>query len=312
MMTSLRYKLTAHASIAALLCLTALGCANYEKTGTPDHSTNPKTTIHHSLDKSLQRLLPQDLRDDGTISIAINPDVPPVKFLGSDNKVKGLIVDLLEGAATRLGLEVKWQRTSFEALIPGLVAERFDIIASAGDFKERQKKVDFIDYVVTGVSLLVLKGNPHDIHSPADLCGMEVAFVRGTAQETLIDQQTAECKKQGKKPVMKSGYKDSGGAELALRSGQADVDWTDSPDARYRAKQRPDTYEVAHTVYTGPYGIGFPKDRPKMTKAFRSALRSMSDDHTYQATMKQYGMGGKNAMPKFPMNQGVHRGEDWG
>lgn len=290
--------------LAALLvgAVVVGGCSNQHKTSRAEQ-TFAKATISDKPSPAAVKLLPADIRKRGSVNIAINPDVPPVKFLDSNNQVQGLIVELLRHAGARLGLKVTFQQTSFDALIPGLVAKRYDVIASEGDFKEREKKVDYIDYMKSGVSLLVKKGNPRDIHGPNDLCGTKVAFVRGTFQQNLIAEASKKCKAAGKPAVESNGYQDSAGAELALRSGQADADWADSPDGAYRAKQNPDKYVLANTIYTGPYGIGFPKNEPGLTRAFRAALLGTAKDETYQKAMKKYGLA--NAlMPTFPLNDG--------
>jgi len=290
-------------TIVAVVACAALAACQNQPASNEAQPTFAKPTITDKTDAKLAALLPADVRKRGTVTIAVNPDVPPVKYLGDDNDVQGLIVDLLRQAGARLGLEVSFDQTSFDALIPGLNAERYDMIASVGDFEERQETIDFIDYMKSGVALLVLKDNPEDIHGPKDLCGTKIAFVRGTFQQDLVAKADKDCRAKGEEPVEHNGYQDSGGAELALRSGQADAAWLDSPDAGFRAKKNPDRYAVAHTFFTGPYGIGIPKADPKLTKAYRAALLSMAEDGSYQAAMKRYGLADA-AIPTFPLNTG--------
>jgi polar amino acid transport system substrate-binding protein len=288
---------------AGPVALTA--CANH-----PTSSAQPTyaaPTITDKPDAKIQNLLPAAIRKRGVVNVAINPDVPPVKYLGSNNDVQGLIPELLRRAGARAGVRVHFSQTSFDALIPGLTAKRYDVIASEGDFKEREKQVDFIDYMRSGVGLLVLKANPKHIHGSADLCGTRVAFVRGTLQQDLAAQAGKDCVAKGEKPVEANGYQDSGGAELALRSGQADADWADSPDAAFRAKQNPGRYAVAKITINGMYGIGFRKEDRALLKTFRAGLLSLAEDGSYRQAMKKYGLSDV-AMPSFPINNGPRQG----
>ena len=62
------------------------------------------------------------------------------------------------------------QRSPREAIVDNLVGNRFDVVVSAVSITpELQKKVDFVPYFDAGESLLVQKGNPHNLKTVADL-----------------------------------------------------------------------------------------------------------------------------------------------
>ena len=54
-----------------------------------------------------------------------------------------------------MDLDVNLEKGTFDAMIPGIEAKRFEVIGSINDFKERQKTIDFIDYLKTGTAVLV-------------------------------------------------------------------------------------------------------------------------------------------------------------
>lgn len=248
-------------------------------------------------------MLPEDIRDGGTIVVAVNPEAPPIKFLNEEQQLDGVIIDLMDEAATRLGLTPEYEQTTFDGLIPGVASGRYNMIASIGDYAERHEQLDLIDYMIKGVSIIVPAGNPEGISAPEDLCGLSVTFVRGVYAGELAEQTSQACEADGESSIELMPLESSAATELALQSGQVDAEWGDSPEAAYRAEVKPDLYEVAHFEEVGPYGIGMPKDQPELTEAYRTVFLDMAADGTFEEIMAEWGLA-DSRLDDFPMNQG--------
>lgn len=96
----------------------------------------------------------------------------PWGFRAEDGAAAGFHPDLIRAAFERLGVkQVDFVITEFGALIPGLNAGRFDMVASGiAITPERCKVVIFSEPdLAVGDSLIVKKGNPLKIHSYADI-----------------------------------------------------------------------------------------------------------------------------------------------
>ncbi|UCI32014.1 ectoine/hydroxyectoine ABC transporter substrate-binding protein EhuB [Mesorhizobium sp. B4-1-4] len=96
----------------------------------------------------------------------------PWGFVDANGEIKGQSVDVLKAAFAPLGIaKVDAVVADFGALIPGLQAGRFDVIAAGLYIKpERCKQVAFGNPDLRmGDALLVLKGNPKSLHSYADV-----------------------------------------------------------------------------------------------------------------------------------------------
>ncbi len=104
-------------------------------------------------DQRIAATLPPDVAERGAVTAAITY-VAPIKYIDSDGKIAGLDPDSLQAAGKVLGITVSFQQASFDAQMPGLDAKRFDLIASAGDFVERQAHIDFIDCLKAGTAIL--------------------------------------------------------------------------------------------------------------------------------------------------------------
>lgn len=289
---------------AATLAASMAACANPEDAGTNTKSADVGKSVKVTKDSKIAAMVPEKFRKRGSFTASINPDVAPVKFTNSNGKLVGLVPDLLNDAATVMGLKLNLQKGQFDAMVPGLESKRFDVVASIGDFKERQKKIDFIDYLQTGTAILTAADFKSDKIKPdTGLCGLSVAYARGTAQQGLISKASKACVAAGKKKVNSNGYGDSGSALLSVKSGQADAFWGDSPAMLYNAKTSPKLYKVVFEQKIGPYGIGINKDNSKFRDALRSALLKLVDTGAYKQLIKKWGQQGF-AMPKMPLNTG--------
>jgi polar amino acid transport system substrate-binding protein len=126
-------------------------------------------------------------RRTGKITVGIYNQVP-WGFQTPDGKIGGQAVDVLMTAFKAMGInEFTPVISEFSALIPGLQAKRFDVIA-AGLFirPDRCKLVAFGNPdIKMGDGLLVRAGNPHKIHSYQDIAAnpmLKIGTARGNVQ----------------------------------------------------------------------------------------------------------------------------------
>jgi len=127
------------------------------------------------------------------IVIAISNDYP---FTYQDEKTKdfdGLDVRALRMVTKLLGIQkVRWEIVQFDALIPGLIAKRWDVVGD--NIHENEKRLVVIDFTSPaywyGTALAVPKGNPKNIHTSADLAGRVVGVVRGSFAHGFLEKRT--------------------------------------------------------------------------------------------------------------------------
>jgi polar amino acid transport system substrate-binding protein len=199
--------------------------------------------------------------------------------------------DLAKALAAVMGVKVKVVNTSFDGIIPGLAAGKFDVgLSSFTDTKERQKTVDFVTYFQAGTSFYVKASGGPTINSLADLCGHSVGVERGTTQADDATAQSGKCKSAGKSGVKVAVYPDQNAANLAISSGRQQVGMADSPVAAYIVKQSNGQFKLTGKSYnTAPYGIAIPKGSG-LAKPFLSALKVLMSDGTYKAILTKWGI----------------------
>lgn len=257
-----------------------------------------------AADAGLAALVPKYYRDKGTLTVGVNPDVAPIKFVDDDGDIVGFTPELLAAAAKELGLKMDLSKASFDAMLPGMAANRFDVLLSLSDFPSRHKAVTFVDYLDMGETVVAAPGHIGTLKSTDELCGLKVALQRGSAAMQTAMKLSGTCEKNGKKPLAISTYQDSNMTLLSVSSGASDVAWIDSPIGYYNQNRFPQKYKVVFFTPVAPYGIGFgPDDNGKqLAAAFQKALQKLQKTGVYDALLKKWGLSPKDAKPSFPIN----------
>jgi polar amino acid transport system substrate-binding protein len=255
-------------------------------------------------DPKLRAMLPKEILEKTSLTASTSASVPPLLYLETEsNQLVGVVADLTHAYAAKLGLKIEIVKTSGDAVIPGVLAKRFDIVAAMGDFQSRRDKMDFIDIVKGGNALLTRKGNPAGITGLDDLCGRKLAVIKGSIQEKRAGEASQKCTAAGKPAVEVMGYPDGPTAVLALQSGRADLQWDDLAGAYYKVSKNPDAFEIAGAPQDkdAPYGVGLPKDQAQLRDAIHAALQSLLKDGTYGKILAKWGVAGL-AQPEIVIN----------
>jgi polar amino acid transport system substrate-binding protein len=165
-----------------------------------DSSTNGSSTAPAasggSADPAVARLVPDAVKSRGTLTIAMDPSYAPNEFIDEDGKtVIGMDVDLANALAEVMGLKVKIATSTFDSLIPGLAAGKYDLgMSSFTDTREREQTVDFVTYLTAGTAFFTRTDGGVDIAGLAELCGHSVAVEKGTIQQDDAEAQDARCR----------------------------------------------------------------------------------------------------------------------
>lgn len=109
----------------------------------------------------------QQIKDRGHVRIAVANEIP-YGYVDLDGEAKGVGPDVAKQIMEGLGIKkIEWITTNFGSLIPGLRANRYDMVAAEmAVLPQRCKEVAFSEPNSSyGEGLLVAKGNPDDIHT---------------------------------------------------------------------------------------------------------------------------------------------------
>jgi polar amino acid transport system substrate-binding protein len=132
-----------------------------------------------------------EIREAGTIRIAVANEIP-YGYVDPKGEALGAGPDVAKAVMAQLGIEnIEWVTTGFSSLIPGLKADRFDMVAAEmAILPDRCKEVLFSEPNTSyGEGLLVAAGNPKGIQSYADFADqpeLKVAIMAGADQLEMM------------------------------------------------------------------------------------------------------------------------------
>jgi polar amino acid transport system substrate-binding protein len=269
-------------AMAVGLCALAVGACG----GSNENEATPTAA---AASGAVRDQIPAAVRDKGSLTVAADATYPPNEFIGDDGKtVEGMDADLAKALAGVMGLKADVRNATFDSIIPGLAAHKFDLgMSSFTDTKEREQTVDFVTYFSAGTSFYTSAKSPATVNTLADLCGKVVAVEKGTTQQTDAEAQSKKC---GARKGSVLTFPDQNGANLALASGRAQIGMADSPVAAYQVKQSNGQFKLVGQPYgTAPYGIAIPKDAG-MTKAVQAAMEDVIKNGTYMKILRKWGV----------------------
>lgn len=136
----------------------------------------------------------KQIKERGYIRIAVANEIP-YGFVDPSGNANGAGPDVAKAVLGRMGIkpdQIQWVVTNFSSLIPGLLANRFDMTAAEMAIRpERCEKVLYSDPNTSyGEGLLVKTGNPDGVHSYADFKkeGMKVAVMAGADELQMMQK----------------------------------------------------------------------------------------------------------------------------
>lgn len=288
---------------AAATCSFATACG-----GSESGEAKPESSIAtQEKDAELNAALPADIRDAGVVKIGTEALYPPFESLADDNKtIVGLDPDLATSLGEVLGVKVEFTNTAFDGLLTALDGGRFDlVIAAVTDTKEREAEYDFVNYFMTGQSIVVKKGNPEGIEGVEDLCGRPVAVLRASTQEKLLEGfNDKECKAD---PIDVTALQSDKDALVQVQTGRADASFTQDAVGVYNAQTigGGNQFEIANSeaLLPTPVGMVFTKEDTELRDAFRDALDVLIENGTYAEILEKHDMT-QGALDEAAINLG--------
>jgi polar amino acid transport system substrate-binding protein len=231
----------------------------------------------------------------GQLSVAADATYAPDEFFGSDNTtVIGMDADLAKAIADLMGLKPAVSNQTFDSIIPGLAAGKYDLgMSSFTDTKDREKTVDFVTYATAGESFFVNADGGPTINSIDDICGLKVGAEKGTTEADDAAAQSKTCTAAGKEAVSVSTFQDEAGVNVALSSGRIDAGFADTPVADYAVKQSDGKFKLspAPSIANAPYGIAMAKDSG-LQQPVLAAIKKLMDGGTYKQILDYWGLSG--------------------
>ncbi|MCD7059379.1 ectoine/hydroxyectoine ABC transporter substrate-binding protein EhuB [Pelagibacterium xiamenense] len=133
----------------------------------------------------------EEIQESGTIRIAVANEIP-YGYIDPNGEAMGAGPDVAKHVMAELGVEnIEWITTEFSSLIPGLQADRFDMVAAEmAILPQRCEQVIYSSPTTSyGEGLLVAEGNPAGVHAYSDFADnpdLTVAIMAGADQLEML------------------------------------------------------------------------------------------------------------------------------
>lgn len=288
-------------ALAAVAALTLTGCTNTD--GVDRETTEEGLIAGIQPDPAAVALLPEDIKEAAELRLGINANYPPNEYKNEDGEPVGWGVDIADAVAAKLGLTTDWEQMNFDSIIPRVQEGSLDMSSSSfTDTVERQKTVDFVNYLNAGSQWAAQSDADVD---PDNACGLTVAVKAGSVQALEeMPEREKTCADAGKDPIEVLEYEMQPEVTQAVASGAAVAFSADSPITGDAVKQLPDQLKVVGEVFdAAPYGLVTPKDS-ELTLAVQAALQSLIDDGTYLQILEAAGVE-SGALTEATINAGT-------
>jgi polar amino acid transport system substrate-binding protein len=259
-------------------------------------SPSAEASVAASPSPSPAGLVPPDrIKTAAKLVFCTDISYAPEEFYAADGTTaQGSDIDIATQIAKYWGVPVEIDNTGFDSIILALNAKKCDLVISGmNDTADREKQVDFVDYLSVGQGLLVPTGNPKGIHTLADLSGKDVAVQVGTTNLDALTAENVTLKAAGKPQINIHGYQKDTDAFSQLALHRVDAYSTDSPVVAYynSLPGNAGKYEVGGTpINPAPIGIAMRKDDTGMKTAVQAAIDAMYADGSLTAIVAKWGM----------------------
>jgi polar amino acid transport system substrate-binding protein len=240
--------------------------------------------------------------EEGKIVIGIHNRTPWGYRDETTGEPAGWHPDIIEAVFEDLGVEeVELRVTEFGALIPGLLAGRFDAVASGlAITPERCKQVSFgePDLKVPDAAV-VLAGNPKQIHSYADIAADD-DIIMGAGRGSVVAKNAMEAGVPEDRILL---FPDIESNISGIRAGRIDVAVFSSPTVigllsggSTTGLERADPFETSEDQ-ANYAAVAFRKDDQGLREVYNERLAALKADGTIAEIMGKYGFGEPEAVP---------------
>ncbi|MFF5725996.1 ABC transporter substrate-binding protein [[Kitasatospora] papulosa] len=280
----------------AALSLTACGpgdpAAAPAGAGAATKGRTPATDVVSSVkrDDDAAKLLPEEVRASGTLSLASSVGAPPGAFYEEDGRtLAGADIDFADAVARKLGLKLKREVASFEAILPALGSGKYDLgTGNFGVTEERRRTIDFVTYINDGQGFAVREDSElKKVTDLTQLCGLTVGTGAGTTFEATLEENRHRCADAGEKPYEVRTYADQAAVWISLRQGRSDVLMSTINGLRYAVTQQ-EGLRFLNEFKRLDVGFAFRKGTP-LAPAFQAAVNALMTDGTYDRILKKWG-----------------------
>ena len=224
---------------------------------------------------NLARAQPGDdpVKASGVLRVGLEGTYPPFNYQDAGGHLTGFEIDLANALAAKMGVRVQFQPAPFAGLLAALETGRTDVVMDQITITDdRRKKYAFTQpYSISGIQMIVRRGEGNRYHGPADLAGVRVGVGLGTNYEQWLraNQPKALIKTYDDDPTK---YQD-------LKDGRIDVVLNDRLTAIDMMRRTGGVFVSAGPPFARQeIGVALRQDQPALLADLGQALAALKAD----------------------------------
>ena len=229
-----------------------------------------------------------DLIKPGTLIMSTNPTLPPLQYVDSSGKLKGMRIELGTEIAKRLCLTPDYIKIDFDAMVPGLQAGRWDMINTGIFYTAKRAQIMYmIPYENQAISISVLESSKGKVNKPEDLAGKAVGVEIGGFEESKARELSKKLESENLKPLTIRTFDTFATAYQALKGSQVDaVVSIDGVAKEYQ--ERGEFVRAISGLDATPVALAF--NKKGLAEAVDKVLQDMKKDGSYDKLFEKYGV----------------------
>lgn len=249
---------------AAALALSLSACGS---SGDNTTSTEGKDTL-------------QQIKESGVLTVGTEGTYRPFSY-NEGSELTGYDVEVIKAVGEKMGVEVKFQQTQWDAIFAGLDAGRFDVIANQVAVNpEREAKYLFSEPYTVSTGVIVTKSDNTDITSFESLKGKKTA-------QSLTSNYYETAKAAGATVEPVEGWAQ---AVTLLKQGRVDATVNDKLTFLDAQKTHPDDSIkiAAEATEKTDSAVAMRKDETALQVAINDALDQLRADGELAKISEKY------------------------
>ncbi|MEF9954374.1 MAG: basic amino acid ABC transporter substrate-binding protein [Clostridium sp.] len=263
-------------AMAALMVASLAGCGGGAKETTAAE-TGAETTVA-GAETTAAKTEETKAATGGTLIMGTNAEFPPYEFYDGD-KVVGIDAEIAQAIAEKLGMELKIEDMSFDAIIPSVSSGKIDFGAAGMTVTdERKESVDFTDTYATSTQVtMVAEGS--DITDQAGLKGKLIGVQLGTTGDILagdIEGATIERYNKGFEAVQ------------SLTQGKIDAVVIDEATAKAFLANTKGMKILEEKMSDEEYAIAVKKGNTELVEKINGALEELKTEGKLDEIIAKY------------------------
>ncbi|MDA3922495.1 MAG: transporter substrate-binding domain-containing protein [Salinisphaera sp.] len=226
-----------------------------------------------------------------SVRIATNLPYKPMEYSLPNGQFTGFDIDLGNALCKQAQLKCSWVDQSWNGIIPGLMARKYDAIMSSMTINADRKKVLLFSkpYIVVPSAYFVPADSNLTTPDAKTLKGKKIGVQRGTVQDNYVTD------KFGKEATIKR-YANADDVAVDMDAGRLDIAFLDMPtgqstlldkkNAPYKMVGKP--LSKPQSYFGDGFGIAFRKNEGDLAAKFNKALGQLKQNGTYNKIYAKY------------------------